>query len=66
MNEVRHMMASGKKALVAVNNESNSAIIIKYDPPGSQLPAILKGEYTNFEKASAAIQQYLNQFKKDK
>ena len=66
MHEVRHTMASGKKALIAVNNDQASAIIVKYDPPGSQLPAVLKGDFTTFEKADSAIRQYLNQFKKDK
>lgn len=66
MEQNRHMMASGKKALVSMNNEKASAIVIKYDPPGSQLPAVLSGDFTTFEKANAAIRQYLNQFKKDK
>lgn len=63
MTEIRHPLASGKKSLVVTHNDNASAIIIKYDPPGSQLPRMLSGDFTTFEKASAACREYLNKVK---
>lgn len=65
MTEVRRLMASGKKTLVATHNDNASAIIVKYDPAGSVLPKALSGDFTTFEKATQAIDKYLRQFKKD-
>ena len=62
MNEVRIMLASGKKALVAKHNEKGMAIVITYDPPGSVMPRMLQGDFTTFEKAEQAIREYLGQF----
>ena len=64
MAESRHMMASGKKELVARHTKNAQAIEIVYDPAGSVMPKELTSEFTTFEKADEAIQRYLNQFKK--
>lgn len=64
MAEHRHMMASGKKELVARHTKDAQAIEIVYDPAGSVMPKELVSTFTTFEKADQAIQQYLNQFKK--
>jgi hypothetical protein len=62
MNEVKVMLASGKKALVARHNEKGTGIVISYEPPGSVMPRVLQGSFTTFERAKQAIQEYIGQF----
>jgi hypothetical protein len=46
------------KVLVARYNGTSSAIIFEYNS-GGQLPKMLSGEFTNFDKASEAAEEYL-------
>ncbi len=62
MNEVRYPI--GKKHLVAVHNDSASAIVIKYDPPGGTFPKALMGDFTTFEKAGETIKEYIRRNQK--
>lgn len=65
MNEVKIMMKSGKKALVAAPSKDGLGIVINYDPAGGQLPRSLQGRFTTLEKAAQAIREYLSIFKGD-
>ena len=65
MNEVKMMMKSGKKALIASHNEDGLGITIRYEPAGGQLPRALQGRFTTLEKAEQAIKEYLSIFKGD-
>lgn len=63
MNEIRVMLKSGKKALVAAHNKDGLGITVTYDPAGGQLPRMLMGRFTTLEKAHQAIKDYLSNFK---
>ncbi len=63
MNEVRIMMKSGKKALVAAHSKDGLGIVVSYYPAGGHLPRQLQGRFTTLEKAEQAIREYLSIFK---
>lgn len=63
MNEIRIMLKSGKKALVAAHNKDGLGVTVTYDPAGGQLPRTLMGRFTNLEKAQQAIKEYLSHYK---